>query len=83
MSMSKNPFINALAASGYISLLATAVFTMPTYVTDNELGMMADPCLAWDGIVSQGCGAILNAAMRGLAGRFGRRRDARAPGSAG
>jgi len=41
MSMSKNPFINALAASGYISLLATAVFTMPTYVTDNELGMMA------------------------------------------
>lgn len=39
--MSKNPFLNALAASGYISLLATAVFTMPEYITDNELGMMA------------------------------------------
>src|SRR3989344_4050062 len=39
--MSKNPFINALCAAGYISLLATAVFTMPNYITDNELGMMA------------------------------------------
>ena len=39
--MSKNPFINALGAAGYISLLATSVFTMPKYITDNELGMMA------------------------------------------
>ncbi|MBI2025359.1 hypothetical protein HYT04_01030 [Candidatus Kaiserbacteria bacterium] len=39
--MTNNPFINALAAAGYISLLATAVFTMPKYITDNELGMMA------------------------------------------
>ena len=39
--MSKNPFVNALVASGYISLLATAVFTLPRYVTDNELGLMA------------------------------------------
>ncbi|KKW39285.1 MAG: hypothetical protein UY89_C0027G0002 [Parcubacteria group bacterium GW2011_GWA1_54_9] len=39
--MSKNPFVNALVASGYISLLATAVFTLPRYVTDNELGVMA------------------------------------------
>ena len=39
--MSKNPFINALCVAGYISLLATAVFTMPNYITDNELGMMA------------------------------------------
>jgi hypothetical protein len=39
--MSKNPFINALAAAGYISLLATTVFTMPNYITDNELGMIA------------------------------------------
>ncbi|MFA6585412.1 MAG: hypothetical protein WCS97_03140 [Candidatus Paceibacterota bacterium] len=40
-SMSKNPFVNALAASGYISLIATAIFNSPTYITDNELGMMA------------------------------------------
>jgi hypothetical protein len=39
--MSKNPFVNALAASGYISLIATAIFNSPTYITDNELGMMA------------------------------------------
>jgi len=39
--MTKNPFINALCAAGYISLLATTVFTMPNYITDNELGMMA------------------------------------------
>ena len=39
--MSKNPFINVLGAAGYISILASAVFTMPKYVTDNELGMMA------------------------------------------
>src|SRR3989344_5819939 len=39
--MTKNPFINALCAAGYISLLATAVFTMPNYITDNELWMMA------------------------------------------
>jgi hypothetical protein len=39
--MSQNPFINALAASGYISLLATLIFNSPRFVTDNELGMMA------------------------------------------
>ena len=39
--MTKNPFINALVAAGYISILASAVFTMPKYITDNELGMMA------------------------------------------
>ena len=39
--MSKNPFINALAAAGYISILATAIFNSPKFVTDSELGMMA------------------------------------------
>lgn len=41
MSMSKNPFVNALAASGYISLIVTLIFNSPKLVTDNELGMMA------------------------------------------
>lgn len=39
--MSQNPFINALVAAGYISLLVTAIFNSPKLVTDNELGMMA------------------------------------------
>lgn len=39
--MSKNPFLNALAASGYISLIASAVFNSPKFITDGELGMMA------------------------------------------
>lgn len=39
--MSKNPFVNALVASGYISLLVTLIFNSPKLVTDNELGMMA------------------------------------------
>jgi len=41
ISMTKNPFVNALAASGYISILVTLIFTTPKVVTDNELGMMA------------------------------------------
>lgn len=40
MCMSK-PFLNALFASGYISILATLIFNSPTVVTDSELGMMA------------------------------------------
>ena len=39
--MSKNPFINALVASGYISILVTLIFNSPRFITDNELGMMA------------------------------------------
>ncbi len=39
--MSKNPFINALGAAGYISLLVTFIFNSPKLITDNELGMMA------------------------------------------
>ena len=39
--MSQNPFVNALFASGYISILATLVFNSPKFITDNELGMMA------------------------------------------
>ena len=39
--MSKNPFINALVAAGYISILVTIIFNSPHFVTDNELGMMA------------------------------------------
>lgn len=39
--MSKNPFINALAASWYISIIVTFIFNSPRFVTDNELGMMA------------------------------------------
>ena len=40
-SMNKNPFINALVAAGYISLLVTFIFNSPKFITDNELGMMA------------------------------------------
>ncbi|MDP1690280.1 MAG: hypothetical protein Q8L52_03730 [bacterium] len=39
--MNKNPFINALVASGYISILVTLTFNSPKLITDNELGMMA------------------------------------------
>lgn len=39
--MSQNPFINALVAAGYISLLVTAIFNSPKLISDNELGMMA------------------------------------------
>lgn len=39
--MSQNPFINALVAAGYISILATLVFNSPKFITDSELGMMA------------------------------------------
>lgn len=39
--MSRNPFLNALGAAGYISILATAIFNSPKLVSDNELGMMA------------------------------------------
>ncbi len=39
--MSKNPFVNALVAAGYISIFATVVFNSPQFITDNELGMMA------------------------------------------
>lgn len=39
--MSKNPFVNALVAAGYISLLVTAIFNSPKFITDSELGMMA------------------------------------------
>ncbi len=39
--MSKNPFLNALGASGYISLIVTLIFNSPKFITDNELGMMA------------------------------------------
>lgn len=39
--MNRNPFVNALAAAGYISILATAIFNSPKLVTDSELGMMA------------------------------------------
>ncbi len=39
--MSQNPFINALVAAGYISLLVTLIFNSPKLITDNELGMMA------------------------------------------
>lgn len=39
--MSRNPFINALVAAGYISLLVTLIFNSPKFITDNELGMMA------------------------------------------
>lgn len=39
--MSQNPFLNALVAAGYISLLVTLIFNSPKFITDNELGMMA------------------------------------------
>ena len=39
--MSKNPFLNAFVASGYISILVTLIFNSPRFITDNELGMMA------------------------------------------
>lgn len=39
--MSRNPFLNALVAAGYISILATAIFNSPKLVSDSELGMMA------------------------------------------
>ena len=39
--MNKNPFINALLAAGYISILVTLIFNSPKFITDNELGMMA------------------------------------------
>ncbi|MDP2665553.1 MAG: hypothetical protein Q8P23_02850 [bacterium] len=39
--MTKNPFINALGAAGYISLLVTFIFNSPNFISDNELGMMA------------------------------------------
>ena len=39
--MSQNPFLNALFASGYISILATLIFNSPKFITDSELGMMA------------------------------------------
>lgn len=39
--MSQNPFINALVAAGYISILATLIFNSPKLITDSELGMMA------------------------------------------
>ena len=39
--MSKNPFINALGAAGYISIIVTLIFNSPQFITDNELGMMA------------------------------------------
>lgn len=39
--MSKNPFSNALLASGYISILVTLIFNSPHFITDSELGMMA------------------------------------------
>lgn len=39
--MIKNPFINALLASGYISILVTIIFNSPHFITDNELGVMA------------------------------------------
>ena len=39
--MSKNPFSNALLATGYISILVTLIFNSPKLITDNELGMMA------------------------------------------
>lgn len=39
--MSQNPFVNALVAAGYISLLVTIIFNSPKFITDSELGMMA------------------------------------------
>jgi uncharacterized membrane protein len=42
--MSRNPFANALVASGYISLLVTLFFYLQRF-SDNELGLMA-PMLA-------------------------------------
>ena len=39
--MSKNPFSNALLATGYISILVTLIFNSPKLITDNELGMIA------------------------------------------
>ncbi|MBI4088997.1 hypothetical protein HY415_02785 [Candidatus Kaiserbacteria bacterium] len=39
--MSRNPFVNALAAAGYISILVTLIFNSPNFITDSELGMMA------------------------------------------
>lgn len=39
--MTKNPFINALAASGYISIIATLILNSPKVIKDSELGMMA------------------------------------------
>ena len=39
--MTKNPFINALGAAGYVSILVTFIFNSPKFITDNELGMMA------------------------------------------
>ena len=39
--MDKNPFINALAASGYIGLIVTLIFNSPHFITDSELGLMA------------------------------------------
>lgn len=39
--MRKNPFVNALLASGYISILVTLIFNSPHLATDSELGMMA------------------------------------------
>ena len=38
--MSKNPFLNAFVASGYISILVTLIFNSPRFITDNELGIM-------------------------------------------
>lgn len=38
--MTKNPFINALGAAGYIGLLVT-LFSFAQNVSDNELGLMA------------------------------------------
>ncbi|MDB5244225.1 MAG: hypothetical protein JWN18_95 [Parcubacteria group bacterium] len=39
--MSTNPFVNALLAAGYISLLVTLIFNSPYFISDNELGMIA------------------------------------------
>ncbi len=39
--MNKNPFTNALLASGYINILVTLIFNSPKLITDNELGMIA------------------------------------------
>lgn len=41
MSMSKNPFVNALAAAGYISIFVTLVFNSPQFIKDSQLGMLA------------------------------------------
>jgi hypothetical protein len=39
--MSKNPFLNALVASGYIGFIVTLIFNSPNFIKDSELGMMA------------------------------------------